>query len=152
MVVSAQQRLQRPEARDLVEQLLDHLLALDAVERQIAGRQQLVQDQAQLVAQLLARQLLDRLQIDLLDQLLVQLVLELVVRVGAARPAAWTICRVGVAAVENDPVAASGRLLSRSRSPIGHLLAEQRPEQARAAQARRPLAAADAGSAPRCPA
>ena len=80
-----EQRLQRPEAGDLVEQLLDHLLALDPVQRQIAQREELVQDQPQLVAQLLARQLFDRLQIDLLDQLLVKLVLQLVVRVGVRR-------------------------------------------------------------------
>jgi len=77
-----EQRLQRPQAGDLVQQLLDHLLALDAVQREIAERQQLVQDQAQLVAQLFARQLLDGLEVNLLDQLLVKLVLQLVVRVG----------------------------------------------------------------------
>jgi len=77
-----QERLQRSQAGDLVEQLLDHLLALHAVEREVAGRQELVQDRPQLVAQLLARQALDGLQVQLFDQLLVQLVFELVVSVG----------------------------------------------------------------------
>jgi hypothetical protein len=58
-----QQWLERPEARHLVEQLLHHLLALDAVERQVAGGEQLVEDGAQLVPKLIAREALDRLQI-----------------------------------------------------------------------------------------
>ena len=87
-----QQRLERPEAGHLVEQLLHHLLALDAVERQVAGGEQLVQDRAQLVAQLVARQPLDRLQIQLLDQLLVQLVFELVVSVGSGERSAARRC------------------------------------------------------------
>ena len=72
-----EQRLERPEAEQLVEDVADQLLALGMVERVVLLGQLLGDDVADFGLDLLARHLVERLQVDEVEQPLVKLDLEL---------------------------------------------------------------------------
>ena len=72
-----EQRLERPEAEQLVEHVADQLLALGMVERVVLLGQLFGDDVADFSLDLLARHLLERLQVDEVEQPLVKLDLEL---------------------------------------------------------------------------
>ena len=72
-----EQRLERAEAEQLVEDVGDQLLALGMVERVILLRQLLGDDVADFRLDLLARHLFERLKVDEVEQTLVKLDLEL---------------------------------------------------------------------------
>ena len=76
-----QERLDRPEAQQLVEDVADESLALLVVERLVLLRQFLVDDIADFSLDLLAGHLVECLQIDDVQQPLVKLDLEIGVRV-----------------------------------------------------------------------
>ena len=71
-----EQRLQRAQAQDLVEQLLDQETELLGVERRALGREQLIDDRGDLAPQVRLGDLLDGSQVQLLEQALVQARLE----------------------------------------------------------------------------
>ena len=66
------QRLQRPQPEHLVLDIAQQQPALGIVQRRVRGRQQLVQQHAQLVRHLGRRQRLQRPQVDALQQLPLQ--------------------------------------------------------------------------------
>ena len=77
-----EQRLERAEAEQLVEDVADQLLALGMVERVVLLGQLLGDDVADFGLDLLARHLVERLQVDEVEQPLVKLDLELGVLVA----------------------------------------------------------------------
>ncbi len=72
-----EQRLERPEAEELVEHVADQLLALGVIERVILLAQLLRNDVANLGFDLLTRHLVERREVDEIEQPLMKLDLEL---------------------------------------------------------------------------
>ena len=86
MVGSLSSDFQRAEAEGLVEDLLDELLALDAVEQRVLGVAQVLDDPADVPPHGVAGQVLDAGEVEPLDQLGVDLPLEFVEVLAAAPP------------------------------------------------------------------
>src|SRR5262245_8540337 len=77
-----EQHLQRPQAKGLVEHLLDQALSLLSIEKRLFRIAQVLNNQADLAAEHVALQFTNTIQVELIDQLVVNAALELVKLVG----------------------------------------------------------------------